>query len=420
MLISPFARIAHPQRQGDPASVLRQAQRRVEASLDRPPKLLLWHWGRIGAAAKFSFELARALDAQGVALSLSCSAGSDLDRLRSELPNVAFDSVVTFHGSKETRLGRFAALLGLLRLPRLMRDFARIAARREPDVMLCTFQSIWDLATLPVLRRTARRTILILHDAAFRSGDSYPLRGFALRCQVRQADALIVLTDEVGRDACRRYAFPSDRISTVPHGAFVFGDRPALARRVDWGRPARLLFLGRIVAYKGLGLLIEAVSRLRQDGPAVVLDIAGAGDLAPYREALAGLQDATITNHWLDDREIAAALDRADIVVLPYLEASQSGIAAAAFAAALPVVATPVGGLAEQVRHGETGLIAESVTPAALAEAIRHLLTSGDLYHRCSAGALRHAQEDLAWSAVALRVAAIARDVSRRPKRLRP
>jgi glycosyltransferase involved in cell wall biosynthesis len=383
-----------------------------------PLKLLLWHWGRVGAAAKFTFELATALHAiDGVRLSISFSETSDLERLCTALPTIPADPVKTFRGRKGTLNGRAAALLGMLGTLARTRRFARILAVRRPTVMICTFQSIWDIAALPVLRKASGRCILILHDAAFRSGDRYPLRSMILRRQVAEADALIVLTDQVGRDAHRVYSFPASRIWTVPHGQFVFGTQDATIKTLPATRRTRLLFLGRIVAYKGLSLLLEAYSTLRAKGASVDLAIVGDGDLGAYRNGLSKAEGVTIVNHWLDDQEIADALQSADIVVLPYIAASQSGIAAAAFAAALPVVATPVGGLIEQIRHRETGILADAVTADALADAIMALVQSPELYRHCSAGALMHARDDLSWSSVAARVATIATDVAQRPKR---
>ncbi|WP_246725600.1 glycosyltransferase family 4 protein [Beijerinckia sp. L45] len=350
-------------------------------------------------------------------MSISFSETSDLERLCTVLPAIPSDPVRTFRGRKGSFGGSTAAFFGMLGTIARARTFARILTARSPGVMICTFQSIWDLAALPVLRKTAGRCILILHDAAFRSGDRYPLRSAILRWQVAEADALIVLTDQVGRDAQRVFKFPTDRIWTVPHGQFVFGNQDARARTLPAFRRIRLLFLGRIVAYKGLVLLLEAYTTLRAQGAPVDLAIVGDGDLGPYRNALAKAEGVTIVNHWLDDQEIAGALRRADIVVLPYVAASQSGIAAAAFAAALPVVATPVGGLTEQIRDRETGILADAVTAVALADAIVTLVHDPELYSRCSAGALRHARDDLSWSRVAARVAAIAADVAQRPKR---
>ena len=383
-----------------------------------PQNVLLWHWGRAGAGAKFTFELAQALDAiPSVHPAISASRGSQLEKMAGALATVPLHAVTTFEGDKATLAGKLRAALGLLRLPLIGRDFARSLGAEQADIALCTMQSIWDAATLPLLRRHARRFVLILHDARMHPGENQFYRDAVLARQVAAADGLIVLSDHVGRMAQECHDFPAERIWMVPHGAFTFGSGEATPRRLQPEKPVRLLFFGRIVAYKGLGHLLDAYRILREQGVQVELEIAGSGDLGPYAAAMAGLEGLHVRNGWIGDDEIPAILDRADIMVLPYVEASQSGVAAAAVAAGLPMVATPVGGLTEQVKDSVTGTIAEGMSAQELASAIVRLVRDADLYRACSEGGLRQAAGELSWEAVAGRVANILREVAAMPPR---
>jgi glycosyltransferase involved in cell wall biosynthesis len=385
---------------------------------ERPRQVLLWHWGRAGAGAKFTLELARELrNAPGFRLTVSASAGSQLAMLADSDKNIVLRTVRTFEGNKASWTGKVSAASGLLGLWQLARDFRRILNERQTDIAICAFQSIWDLAAIPTLRRHANRFILILHDAKLHPGDYYPFRESVLRWEVATADALIVLSDHVGRAAQLLYEFPPDRIWTVPHGTLSFGAGTVTPRTFPHNRPMRLLFFGRILKYKGLGHLLDAYRLLRERGAAVELDIVGSGDLAPYKSQLAGLPDVSINNAWVNEEQIAQALARADIMMLPYIEASQSGVAAAALTAGLPIVATPVGGLVEQVRCGQTGIIAKGIGPEDLAAAIQSLIDDPSLYETCSAGALRHAQEELGWARIATEIGAIVKEVASRPSR---
>ena len=89
---------------------------------------------------------------------------------------------------------------------------------------------------------------------------------------------------------------------------------------------------------------------------------------------------AEVINRWLTEAEIGAVLPRFHAVVLSYIEASQSGVAAAAFGAGLPVIATPVGGIIEQVQDGVNGVLAMRADALALAEAAKRLLFDPQLY----------------------------------------
>ena len=381
-------------------------------------RVLLWHWGKEGAGAKFSGALARGLrDLPGTQVAISAATSSDLARDIGGCTDLPLQSVRIFEGDKASLSGKLAAGFALLGLPRIGAEFFGALEEFRPDVALCAFQSIWDLAALPVLRRAASRFVLVLHDAEPHPGDRYPMRSAVMGWEIKTADALIALSDHVAKEAVRLYGFPADRIYTIPHGAFTFGDQIIAPRRFLINRPFKLLFFGRIVAYKGLGLLLDAYKILLKQGWSFELTIVGSGDLSPYRDKLADLAGVTIQNGWVDDAEISDALIDADAVVLPYIEASQSGVAASAFSAALPVIATPVGGLVEQVADGETGLIAEDVTAEALAASIMRLVASPKLYEHCSKGALNHARDALDWSVISRRVGGIIDEVIRRPRR---
>lgn len=378
----------------------------------------LWHWGKEGAGAKFSHELARHLDdLPKTCVTLSAAEGSDLARNARTTPDIPHHVIRIFRGDKASLRGKLSAGLGVLRMPAIGSTFHKSFQKSRPDIALCAFPSIWDLAALPTLRRFTGRFILVLHDAIIHPGDNYPLRQSALKWEVDSADALIVLSDHVAQTAEHYYRFPRDRIFTVPHGAFSFGNKESSPRRFPASRPFKILFFGRILAYKGLGLLLDAFRLLQDQGLSIELAIVGSGDLSPYQEQLGGLRGIELVNHWVDDITIAKAFENTDAVILPYIEASQSGVAAGAMAAALPIVATPVGGLTEQVTHQKTGLIASSMACNDLARAIQQLATSPTLYETCSSGALRHARNELDWSRIAEKVGNAINNIAARPRR---
>jgi glycosyltransferase involved in cell wall biosynthesis len=326
--------------------------------------------------------------------------------------------IETFVGSKDTIAGKLAALRGLAGLARIGRQFEAYVRDNQIDVVICTMLSIWDVAVLPALRRMGAPFVLVMHDANPHPGDSYPFRRLAMRQEIAAADGVVVLTDHVRQQAMQCHDISADRLWIIPHGSFDFG--AAGQRCLPPDRPPRLLFFGRILAYKGLGLLLDAYRQLRREGVQVELDVMGSGDVSPYGSKLAGLEGVRLTNRWLDDDEIGPALAHSEIMVLPYVEASQSGVAAAAAAAGIPTVATPVGGLAEQIRHEETGLVCDAVTPTSLAAAIRRLVESPALYAACSAGALAHARADLSWDMIGAQMMDVAREVVRRAGVERP
>jgi len=102
-------------------------------------------------------------------------------------------------------------------------------------------------------------------------------------------------------------------------------------------------------------------------------------DAAPYRAqvAAAGEGAVRLREGYQSDEDVEALFKAADVVVLPYRSATQSGVTHVAYALGVPVITTEVGGLAETVRPGETGLVVPPADPDALAEAIVRFFEEG-------------------------------------------
>jgi len=349
-------------------------------------KILIWHWGRRGGGPRYTFELARALLAQDAfELHLSLSRQSEI-----------FDEFYalgapSFHVDTYTNLP--GALLATLRLPWLRRRFWRYVRAQNIDAVVCTMSHVWNV---PVLAGRKNKTpyLLVLHDALPHPGDDVFLRHALLQREIGYTDGVVTLTDYVRGLLCNDYGYPPARSWVVPHGVFPYA-LPAAAQK---NGTVRLLFFGRILPYKGLGLLLEAYAMLRAEDYAVELTVCGAGDMRPYAGLLGGV---TMDNRWIAESDIGPIFQQADICVLPYVEASQSGVIATAYAAGVPVVVTPTGGLVEQVKHEQTGLICADISAASIAAALRRMLDEPGLRSRCAQGALREANDALAWPAIA-------------------
>ena len=381
-------------------------------------RIFMWHWGKEGAGAKFTMALGSALsDLDGRRLHMSAAEKSDLALDLERDGSFPFTPVSIFSGDKQKLSGQLSAALALLKLPRIGFDFKRALDQFQPDLTLCSFQSIWDLAALPVLHRSKKPFVLFLHDAEPHPGDRYPFRTKVLEWQIAASDALVVMSDHVAEAARTLYDYPSDRIFKIPHGRFDFNGVESRARVFSAARPFRLLFLGRIAAYKGLPLLLESYRALTSSSREFSLTIAGSGDLGPVQSKIDDLHNIKIINEWLSDETIAQCLAQADAVVLPYIEASQSGVAAAAFSAGLPVIATPVGGLQEQISHNETGLIAADISAPALTETIHRLANNPALYEALSQGALHHAATALDWKKIGVTLGGALDQVMALPRR---
>jgi glycosyltransferase involved in cell wall biosynthesis len=175
----------------------------------------------------------------------------------------------------------------------------------------------------------------------------------------------------------------------------------------------RVLFFGRIYRYKGLDVLIRSMPLVAEELPTVRAVIAGVGeDLTPYKRTMTHPNLFEIRNRFIADEETARLFTEADVVVFPYLEASQSGVLAIANAFAKPVIVTDVGELSHSVTDGETGLVIPPGDERALAEAILRLASDEGLRARLGDAGRTVALETASPKAVADKAMNIYREVS--------
>lgn len=125
-----------------------------------------------------------------------------------------------------------------------------------------------------------------------------------------------------------------------------------------------LLFFGLVRAYKGLNILLKALSLIKDELPSLQLIVAGEfyEDQSIYDRIIQkyDLEDRVIIiNEFIVDGQVGPYFNIADAVVLPYLHATQSGIGRIATYFVKPLIVTDVGSLAEQAKNGKTGLIAK-------------------------------------------------------------
>lgn len=357
-----------------------------------PVRILLWYWGRRGGGAQFTLGLARALAARkDVLLTLSLSKSNELlEETRAVRCNLVLED--TYHS-------RATFLCALARIPALTASLARAA--RASDVVVSTMTHLF---TPFVVRHLPTPFVPVVHDAVPHPGDFGLFWNWRLGAELRAARGLVVLSNHVATtlQIC------------APDLPYFRMRLPALYADVPPNQDVHPCFLmfGRIRAYKGLHLLRDSFALLRQSHPGVRLRIVGEGNAEACAPGISCMPGVTVEERWVPEAEIPKLLGAATAVVLPYTEASQSGVVPQALALGVPVVATPVGGLREQVREGAGGLLAEAATPAALAHAMSRVLDLRALPALRTAA--RHAgRRDLDWDSEAASLVEFLRNLLR-------
>jgi glycosyltransferase involved in cell wall biosynthesis len=291
----------------------------------------------------------------------------------------------------------------------------RTLTRMRPDVL--HYQSggdPWLPLTLPWLRHVPK--VVTIHDVIPHPGDFPPARVIHLLnwFSTRWASQLIVHGEQQATALHKNYRVGRSKINVVPHGAYSIYKQSSLSRLPE--EPNLILFFGRIVAYKGLNDLMAAVPLVLKEAPEARFLIAGHGDGLNLDETDGDSNRVMIRNEFIPMHEVGGLFQRAAIVVIPYTQASQSGVVHLAYAFGKPVVSTRVGSIPEVVDEGRTGYLVEPGNPKQLAAAIVKLLKNPEQRHEMGQRALHKSETELSWDQVARKTMRVYRRAMERVK----
>lgn len=282
----------------------------------------------------------------------------------------------------------------LRKVVRLLAYYARLASY-VPRSRAQIFHLLWnnkfehfDRVVLMLYYRLFRkRVVFTAHNVNARKRDSRDswLNRFTLLIQYRLCSHILVHTAAMKRELLADFGIAPERVSVIPFGINDTNrktDLDQIGARTKLGlAPTEkiLLFFGQIAPYKGLEFLVAALARLIPSLPDVRLVIAGRvkKGFDDYWKSIQteisrlGLQDRVIARiQFIPDEDVEMYFKAADALALPYVEIFQSGVPFLAYSFGLPVIATDVGSLKEDVIEGATGMICRPRSAADLAEVV--------------------------------------------------
>lgn len=257
---------------------------------------------------------------------------------------------------------------------------ARRVRSLNPDLVIFKYWMPFFAPAFAVIAKMVKRArntkVLFVCDNIIpherRPGDD-----FLTRMVLKTVDYYIVMSETVEKDLLQ--FVPDAKCRRLHHPVYEFfkGDfrKEEARKKLGLGPGPVVLFFGYIRRYKGLHVLLDAVALLKDKLPAKLL-VAGEfyDDKAKYDQQIEklGIQDSVILlDRYIPNEEVGLYYAAADVVALPYVSATQSGIVQICYNYNKPVIATDVGGLPEVVSDGETGFVVPAGNARALADAIK-------------------------------------------------
>jgi glycosyltransferase involved in cell wall biosynthesis len=288
----------------------------------------------------------------------------------------------------------FAAMVEMIQIIRdLQPDLLHVQETNDP----------WYDATLMINKMPP--LVTTVHDVFRHPGDKQSVFGadYTRRVAFYRSQQIIVHANHLRSAMIENFRVPAQKLTTIPHGELgSLYQRLAKNQESIIREPYTLLFAGRIWPYKGLKYLIEAMPLVAASIPDVKLIIAGSGEnINQYLPEDYDSSRYEILNRFIGTDEMVRLFKRSTLSILPYVEASQSGVAALACGMGTPIIASDVGGLSELIKDGQDGLLVPPGNTRKLADAIIRLLKDRALQQQMQQSLSARCDQDLNWSNIA-------------------
>jgi glycosyltransferase involved in cell wall biosynthesis len=358
-------------------------------------KVLLLFLGRTGGGPVYAYEMACALSKFSKIFVILSSYIDNRKSWEKEMlinKNIEIKYVKTYR----SKLWFPVSILNIFHFIKII----TMINKYDPDVLYSTHVHYWDPFIYPFIK--CGNKIKTIHDPKIKKGED----GLAWRLlyyfSFRYADKYIILSDKF-KPILMEKGIHENNIIVIPHAGFSYYNKETNDHIFQFHNA--VLFFGRIVEYKGLDVLLAAMKIVINDNPDIKLVIAGNGDISEYRKDICLLKpNITLYNYWVPNDQVKRYFTHIDVCVLPYTGATQSGIIPLSYSFSKPVIASDVGALSEQVKHGDTGFLIKPCDPVILAGIILKLMSCPGLINEMGKKCYDHYKSNLTWASSAREV----------------
>ena len=338
--------------------------------------ILVEFLGKNGAGTVFTLEIAKALENNGmnvwVILSDEILNRNEWESIKNPKIHIRFIHT----GNRRTIIS--STMKFMVSKNKLFAGLKNVSF----DYALRTFPHPW--MELIECELNIERVFYILHDPIPHTGTEH-FRKIISRRNAKTADDIIVLSKKYLSIVPTVYKIPRANVHYMRHGLLSVADSKeasTIQRKQLDTYDSVFVFFGRIDKYKGLHVLAAAYREVKVKSKNIALVIAGSGDFSEYRDDYKGLEDIFIYNKYLNDKEITDLFTlKNSIIVLPYLDATQSGVITIAAEFKRPIIASDSGALREQLLDGDVGIFCKPGNVTDLAASMNVMITDKAVFN---------------------------------------
>lgn len=340
--------------------------------MNRKVTVLINYHGKRGSGPSYSLEWAKGLIKNNCDVYAVISKEVvNLSEWEALLPSERIFLIDTHKDYSRIDLIKKTLKLYLIEKKQIQKQFNNVTFDFSFHTFYCHWANIVDSFL------NVNKVVAICHDPIAHSGTKLYTNYLFYR-HYKKADYVFTLTKSFVPLVHERFGIPLDHIHYIPHGRMQMYNHysQVMYESLHYSsEKINFLFFGFIEDYKGLNILANAYKIVSSKRNNITLTIAGNGNFGPYKKAYDGLKNLNIINRYIKDEEVGALFAGPNvIVILPYTNATQSGVIPIAYEFLTPIIASNTGGLKEQLDDGKIGYMFEAGNSNELADKMIYLI----------------------------------------------
>ena len=261
--------------------------------------------------------------------------------------------------------------------------------------------------------RLRKRIVLTVHDPFPHSSQAFGIREFERKRAFKNIGYFILLNTAQKDAFIEAYRLGNAKKHIYDSCLSIYDYFYIHKDHIQPVNENQILFFGQIFSHKGVDYLLEAMTKVHDTIPQAKLIVAGSGhywfDIEPYKN----LDYIDIQNRYIPDDELVKLVSSSLIVVVPYIDATQSGVVMTSYTFNRPCIVTNVGALPEMVKDGYNGKIVQPKDSEDLASKIIFLLKNPkEVEHYSHRIREEYKEGNKSWKSIALQHQNIYRQIN--------
>ena len=343
--------------------------------------ILIWYWGRHGFAQKYTNQIIKELLIINKKKKLynfyySYSNNAELSSLYDQIKIHKYP-INTFTNSTQ-------AFLKTLNLFKIKKEFLLFLNQKKIDKIYCPMFHYWNPYLSSSFRKMNIEYTFGIHDYSLHPGENNLIKQKIYTKEKKNVNKYVCYSKYV-----KNKLINIDKIKkqNILLSSLEFKD--SVYKKKNNVKNLKFIFFGRLLKYKGIEKLINIFSKKYYFKNNISLTIIGSKD-KNFDLPKINTSNISIISGWINESNINNIVRKYDVCVLPYEEASQSGIIPLMFNNSIPVIVTPVGGLSNQVKNNINGLISKKKNISSIESEIQRILNL-KFFYKLRKGAIRQA-----------------------------